>query len=229
MSTAKHLDELLAHYLSLLHTYTTLRAELNTLTSQLHSHLARANFLSGRGRHYGQLDYDERMQATLRFEAGVRGAEATDAEGEMMVFAVHSWDGDRRSEEQPEQESVELEKKDGEELEIKGATAEGEEPENSAAQQPSRPKPNLQNAALRQFATLPPQSLRQAQSTASQLIKELVPKLAAVDAEMRGVEIDVRRARKRARKAEAGLLEKKVKLVGEDNKEELHGSGDFVA
>lgn len=61
------IDALLAHYLSLLDEYTTLRAALNTLQAGLYQHLARANFSAERGvRRYGRDYYDERMQASRR-------------------------------------------------------------------------------------------------------------------------------------------------------------------
>jgi coiled-coil domain-containing protein 115 len=64
---AAHLDDLLSSYLSLLDTYTTLRAHLSTHFSSGFLSLAHANrnaaSVLGAGRRFGEDGYDERMKA----------------------------------------------------------------------------------------------------------------------------------------------------------------------
>jgi len=55
---------------------------------------------------------------------------------------------------------------------------------------------------LRMFGILTPQSLRTAQKDAIEMVKVIIPKLVSIDAEMKEVEIQVRRARKFRGKAE---------------------------
>jgi hypothetical protein len=56
---------------------------------------------------------------------------------------------------------------------------------------------------LRMFGILTPQALRLAQGGAINMVEDIVPKLVQVDAEMKEVEIKIRRARKFRAKAEA--------------------------
>lgn len=58
------------------------------------------------------------------------------------------------------------------------------------------PRPRKSKDPLRWFGILSPPSLRQAQDSASALVETAV-KLSSVDAEMKGMEIEIRRARKR--------------------------------
>jgi hypothetical protein len=55
---------------------------------------------------------------------------------------------------------------------------------------------------LRMFGILTPQSLRTAQKEAIEMVEAIIPRLVSIDAEMREVEIQVRRARKFRVKAE---------------------------
>jgi uncharacterized small protein (DUF1192 family) len=72
---------------------------------------------------------------------------------------------------------------------------------------------------LKIFGLLTPQSLKAAQNDAVRTVQELVPRLCEVDAEMKEVEIQIRRARKHRSKAEA--LVGKEGGVGTDVKEVL--------
>jgi hypothetical protein len=106
----------------------------------------------------------------------------------------------------------------GEEAEPLNETGreEGDEERTKAKQKPKDP--------LRMFGILTPQSLRAAQGEAVKMVEGIVPKLVSIDAQMKEVEIKIRRARKYRAKAEA--LEKKdgEKDLGvgiESRKEEL--------
>lgn len=68
---------------------------------------------------------------------------------------------------------------------------------------------------LLMFGILTPPILRQAQSSAIELVEEIIPRLASVDAEMREAEIGIRRARKHfARKGKGGMEMSTVKEGG---------------
>lgn len=58
-------------------------------------------------------------------------------------------------------------------------------------------------------------ALRQTQACAIQVVGDIIPRLVSVDAAMRDVEIEVRRARKRRAKAEAAEQKEKSRL-GQD-------------
>ncbi|KAL3424990.1 hypothetical protein PVAG01_04272 [Phlyctema vagabunda] len=56
---------------------------------------------------------------------------------------------------------------------------------------------------IRMFGILTPQSLRLAQSEATKMVEAIIPRIISTDAEMKDVEIQIRRARKHKAKAEA--------------------------
>jgi len=91
-------------------------------------------------------------------------------------------------------------------------TKEGEKPEEEAEKSANKPKD-----PIRMFGILTPQALRLAQGGAIMMVEDVVPKLVSIDAEMKEVEIKIRRARKQRAKAEA--LEKTT--VGERREEGL--------
>ncbi|KAK4040884.1 hypothetical protein C8A01DRAFT_35056 [Parachaetomium inaequale] len=65
------------------------------------------------------------------------------------------------------------------------------------------PKPKPKSAdPLRWFGILTPLPLRQAQGHAIKAVEDIIPRLATLNAEMAGVELEVRRARKRRAKVE---------------------------
>jgi coiled-coil domain-containing protein 115 len=68
---------------------------------------------------------------------------------------------------------------------------------------------------LRMFGILTPQSLRTAQKEAVEMVERIIPRLVSIDAEMREVEIQVRRARKFRGKAEGVELKDGEKVLGE--------------
>ncbi|KAH7349458.1 hypothetical protein B0T11DRAFT_131291 [Plectosphaerella cucumerina] len=82
---------------------------------------------------------------------------------------------------------------------IKAPEPDAPETEGEAPAKPKSKDP------LRWFGILAPQPLRQAQANAIHAVDTLIPRLATVDAEMKHVEIQIRRARKkRAKVAAAG-------------------------
>ncbi|KAK0709063.1 hypothetical protein B0T26DRAFT_678536 [Lasiosphaeria miniovina] len=214
-------DSLLLRYLSLLDEYTRLRAALGALQSTVFQSLARANFTAERGvRRYGQDYYDERMQATRRLRVTTPGAGA----GGSPVFevVVHSPEEDDKDE--GEAAEVEVEPANG----VDEQQANEEKP-NEQQQQPAqnnnktkkkKPKPH---DPLRWFGVLTPMALRAAQGQAVEAVHDLVPRLATVSAEMAGVEVEVRRTRKKRAKAVAA--EEKRQQEEEENKLEKRVDG----
>ncbi|KAK5629674.1 hypothetical protein RRF57_005389 [Xylaria bambusicola] len=63
--------------------------------------------------------------------------------------------------------------------------------------------PKRPSDPLRWFGLLTPMALRQAQTQSIRAVEHVIPRLASLDVEMMGVEIEVRRARKRRAKADA--------------------------
>ncbi len=89
--------------------------------------------------------------------------------------------------------------------------AEGQSEEKARTNQPKDP--------IRMFGILTPQALRLAQGSAVKVVEDLVPRLASVDAEMKEVEIKIRRARKHRAKAEALEKSGETTLVEESRTE----------
>ncbi|OBT96031.1 hypothetical protein VE01_06804 [Pseudogymnoascus verrucosus] len=192
--TTADIDALLTTYLELLHTYTTLRSKLTALQSSTSLSLARANFSTPH-----QMGYTSGSNSKLR--ASVRlhvippdddEANGSEEEGEgEAVFTLHAID--------PEPASKKKEGDDtGDEDEERGADdEEGEDidPTPSTVKGPP-PLPHI-------FGVLAPPSLREAQASAIDAVQMIV-ELAGVKVRMRGLEVEVRRARKRALRAEKG-------------------------
>ena len=188
--TSDAIDTLLERYLTLVHEYTELRAQLNALQVGMYQNIARANFAAERGMRYGQDFYDQRMQAPRRVEIGAPPSNA---------FAVKRLDREAPVSQEPEPDAEE-------------GAADGKDKESSTASVAKLKDP------LRWFGLLTPMPLRQAQGQSVQAIEEVIPKLVSVNAEMAQVEIEVRRARKKRAKAEAA--EKKVTYEREQQEQQ---------
>ncbi|KAK4156022.1 hypothetical protein C8A00DRAFT_41404 [Chaetomidium leptoderma] len=229
MSTQPHptetIDTLLEHYLALLDEYTALRAALNTLQAAMYQSLARANFSAERGvRHYGRDYYDARMQALRRVRSGGGGGgggapvvvftvggpspggkeaatAATDEAEPMAEKEAASVGGDGDDDEKQKEERSEEES--------------GTDNDNDNAEKKPQPVD-----PLRWFGILTPPALRQVQGQAIKAVEDIIPRLATLSAEMAGVELEVRRARKRRAKAERAEEKRIVELedkMGEVN------------
>jgi hypothetical protein len=204
---ADDLDTHLSTYLSLLHSYTALRVQLSTATSSLNQHLARANFSSDRGWRYGQDDYDERMQASVIIQSTV--SESSAPRFEIVKKKEEEGESKETNTEPEEKDSENGDSHGGESAEHKEKQEGKEELKEKEEKKPSRPK----NPALHQFGILVPPALRQAQSTAEEMVRNLIPKLASVDAEMKALEIEVRRCRKKAKKLEEKEAQERIQKV----------------
>ncbi|KAE9367388.1 hypothetical protein N431DRAFT_486513 [Stipitochalara longipes BDJ] len=200
---SEEIDHLFEHYLQLLHQYDTLRSSLSTVQASIQQNIARANFDAQRGVRYGQDCYDQRMQA-------VRRCCVTSSPEGPAVFVVSTVGKDRSAaSEGMHKENAESEKPgipayvDGMKEEVDAEeTAEGDKPKEDAEEKRAdKPKD-----PIRMFGILTPQALRLAQGGGIKMVEDIVPKLVSIDAEMKEVEIKIRRARKH--RAKAGALEK---------------------
>ncbi|KAN0095790.1 hypothetical protein V8E51_016501 [Hyaloscypha variabilis] len=208
---SSEIDQLFEHYLNLLHQYDSLRSSLSSLQASIQQNIARANFDAQRGVRYGQDCYDQRMQAARRCRV------TRDPEGAALFAAgtVGEGEGWSAASEGVHEENAEGRKSgipaDGSgvkgEVDVDGEKS-GEETEKGA----NKPKD-----PIRMFGILTPQALRLAQGGAIKMVEDVVPKLVSIDAEMKEVEIKIRRARKQRSKAEA--LEKTT--VGERKEESI--------
>jgi hypothetical protein len=71
---------------------------------------------------------------------------------------------------------------------------------------------------LRMFGLLTPLPLKHAQIIAQKMVRDIIPQLVSIDAEMREQEICIRRARKRFLKTEKETKVAKIKTGGMDRK-----------
>ncbi|GKT53359.1 hypothetical protein ColTof4_05538 [Colletotrichum tofieldiae] len=213
-----HIDTLLERYLVLLDEYTILRERLGKAQAGMYQNIARANFSAERGVRYGPDYYDERMRALRildiaadgrgvpRFEI-VKPADAVTvpkaAEAEAEAEAETREARGQKCEGQAPGDTGEAPRDGAEETtssdEVKGEMKAGEE---------RTKKQKKSNDPLRWFGILAPLPLRQAQTLSVQAVQDIIPRLVSVDAEMKDVEIEVRRARKRRAKSEAAALKK---------------------
>lgn len=213
-------DALLERYLALLDEYTSLRAELSRLQAATFQHLARANFAAERGARYGADAYDERMQAIRTvvigegplqeqqeqqqqneavdgvptFQVVVAGADGCGNTAAAAAAATDTAEPERKEKEEKSKEEEEVADDES------SPSSSSERPDG--AEQARRP-PDAKRDPLRWFGVLTPPALRQTQACAIEAVGRVVPRLATVDAAMRAVEIEVRRARKKRAKAEA--------------------------
>lgn len=178
MDPSPDIDALLERYLALLDEYTSLRTELSRLQTATFQNLARANFAAERGVRFGQDHYDARMQAGRRVVVTM-----SDAGAKVRLEVVKAGsEGAEDAEPDPKSEEASEEKRQ-------------DAKPDAQKQGPKDP--------IRWFGLLTPLALRQMQVSAIDTVERVVPRLVTVDAEMRQVEIEVRRARKRRTKAEA--------------------------
>ncbi|CEJ93865.1 hypothetical protein VHEMI09432 [[Torrubiella] hemipterigena] len=175
-SEQQRIDELLQRYLLLVDEYSRLRENLASLQRGVFQDIARANFGAERGLRYGQDHYDERMKASKQVTI-------VESEGSKLpIFTVYN------KKPQPETEKADATPSD-----------DGVDHDESASTAAS-PRKKATNP-LSWFGVLSPPQIRSAQSQSIQVIDDIIPRLTTIDAEMRHVEIEVRRARKRRAKA----------------------------
>jgi hypothetical protein len=134
--------------------------------------------------------YDERMQATRACRVSASAASPAAIE-----FAVRDVECDAESGEGAQPKSSTESEVDAEEEEA----GEEEEQQKAGGEEGKRAK---HPSPVRMFGILIPPSLRVAQAESERAVGVLVPRLAQADAEMREVEVRIRRARKWMGRAE---------------------------
>ncbi|KAI1841238.1 hypothetical protein JX266_012550 [Neoarthrinium moseri] len=195
-----NVDALLERYLHLLHEYTTLRAELSSLQTNMYQNIARANFSAERGIRYGPDFYDDRMQALRRL------AVATNDEG-VPVFSSATID--LASQTSPASKDA---------PEATNAPDTGGAPDSRTKEEPTATKIGKPKKTdpLQWFGILTPMPLRQAQGQSIQAVEQVIPKLVSVNSQMAQLEIEVRRARKHRAKAEASAKKQSQSVTSQE-------------
>ncbi|KAK1598604.1 uncharacterized protein LY79DRAFT_575782 [Colletotrichum navitas] len=219
-----HIDSLLERYLVLLDKYTVLRERLGKAQAGMYQNIARANFSAERGIRYGPDYYDERMQASRVLDV------SADGRGVPRFEIVKPADAVTLSKTAAVEAEMETREAQGQEVEgrVPGGVDEAPHDESETtpadggeyetqAEKNGRTKKHRKTSKdpLRWFGILAPLPLRQAQMLSVQAVQDIIPQLASVDAEMKDVEIEVRRARKRRAKAEAVLKKSEAEEVPE--------------
>jgi hypothetical protein len=224
MSSTDEIDALLENYLMLLDMYTNLRTELNQLQSsvspsilplpssserrgmtlssfadpntwlimnpQVQISIARANFSNSYNMRYGQDRFDERMQASRRVSITPSDLEILES---AISFRLNTSSGPSQSSPAIDEKLAELKlSKDDEQ---KDEAQEKNIPADTPSANSSRPEMPPRDP-LRWFGILTPQPLRSAQKSAIALVNA-VPRLCTVDTQLKELEIQIRRARKK--------------------------------
>lgn len=113
------------------------------------------------------------------------------------IRVVRNEDGDEEEDEKQDERKEKSESSENKENDDEEDENDEDEPEGEEEERKKRDKlPNL-------FGILLPPALRAARVESIKMVEEIVPRLAKVEGEMRTVEIEVRRARKRMAKVGA--------------------------
>ncbi|KAH7405743.1 hypothetical protein DE146DRAFT_779065 [Phaeosphaeria sp. MPI-PUGE-AT-0046c] len=178
------LDVLLEKYLHTIDAYQKAREQLAKQLASGYLSLAQANFQNRNGSHYGQDNYDERMQAIRRVD--IQADDTAKAAEEEVSFVVVSDqppvpNAKGSSSEEPKDKSADSEKPSGSTDESKKA---------SRAVDP-----------MRWFGILVPPALRSAQSSFINAVEGSIPSLVTVARDLRNQEIEIGRVRKQIKKS----------------------------
>ncbi|OBT68284.1 hypothetical protein VE03_02393 [Pseudogymnoascus sp. 23342-1-I1] len=203
------IDDLLTTYLGLLDTYTTLRSKLTALQASTSLSLARASLTTPHALGYtpgnnAHLRAAVRLHVSPPSEPTSHDDGAGDEEGE-EVFGLVPVDARPSPKTEDGDEDTAHKEDDGEDDDADAVTADTDaetEPTSTSTPTPltAQKTPPLLPPG---FGVLAPPSLREAQASATEAVC-VIAQLAGVEIRMRAVEVEVRRARKRAMKAEKG-------------------------
>ena len=191
------IDALLGRHLLLLDEYTQLRDRLSKLQSNVYYQLARANFETQRGFRYGSDQYDERMKASRRVQIDEDPEEGMSWEVRGVICETES-----KQEAKEHEETASQDDKLAEEFEEKVGLVDGTDEPVLEEEGPQTAQKRKTVDPLRWFGLMPPISLRISQSASIEAVQEVMPRLVTVDAKMKRLEIEIRRARKKRAKAE---------------------------
>ncbi|CAG8981210.1 hypothetical protein HYALB_00013874 [Hymenoscyphus albidus] len=199
------IDGLLEEYLELLDQYTNLRAELGKAQSSIQQHLARANFHADRGVRYGASFYTPRMQASR-----VCRVTSPALASESPTFSVHPY-----PQKSPDEGINDITTKTSSgtspitspENFKENLFEDEKEKEKEAGTNGKEKDKNKIPDPIRMFGFSTSRELKEAQKESISMIEGVIPKLLGLDEQMKGVEIEIRRARKYRAKAEAQISE----------------------
>ncbi|KAL8853445.1 MAG: hypothetical protein Q9221_001762 [Calogaya cf. arnoldii] len=176
------LDDLLGRYLGLVHRYTFLHQSMAKELASGFFSLARANFSNHNRVRYGQDLYDDRMQALTMFDINPSTDESSNsADIERLLQGTIS---------------VTTTQQVNRDLESKRSVV-----DEDATEAPADPDPKLSiSDPLNWFGILVPPALRASQRSFRNATTETIPLLANLSNEMKSIEIEIRRTRKRISK-----------------------------
>ncbi|KAL8381720.1 hypothetical protein RB595_005819 [Gaeumannomyces hyphopodioides] len=206
------IDALLERYLSLLDEYTELRASLGAVQSGMYQNIARANFAAERGMRYGPDCFDERMQASRRLSIQVKPLAGHEGGSPHVSFAVYSAEASESSAGSKDSNDDKSRKESGSPEPMAEANQQSRDGVAGTTESTTKASPATRKDPLRWFGLFTPASLRLAQGQAVEIMEDLLPRIASVDAEMGQVEIQVRRAKKKRSKA-ATAAEKETRTA----------------
>ncbi|KAL6713577.1 hypothetical protein ACLMJK_009042 [Lecanora helva] len=194
------IDDLLERYLILLDQYQTHRESLHRQLSNGYLAISRANFSNPNRLPYGRDFYDNRMQASIEWYEVI--AQSTWFFYSKMLRPVcgssikehHPLFQLQRSIPQISSDISGTNEQNSSQSETKDAT-------DSKTQYSDQKVTDNSRDPLRWFGVLIPQALRDAQCSFTSGVESHVPALASITKEMKGLEIEIRRARKKAKKA----------------------------
>ncbi|KAI4207402.1 MAG: hypothetical protein LQ348_000588 [Seirophora lacunosa] len=194
------LDEYFERYLNLVNEYQLLQRSLAKVLSSVegaipqndwtctqvlfqgHFSLAQANYSNPARRRYGQDFYDDRMQASTRMNSNISSPPE-----QLFSFNPILKDITSVTFLPPESKTSTVEQ--AKTIEDSDTIAKDSEPELGVSD------------PLKWFGILVPQALRACQASFKHAVEELIPSLTSVSNEMKSLEIEIRRTRKKIRKA----------------------------
>ncbi|EJT78612.1 hypothetical protein GGTG_03711 [Gaeumannomyces tritici R3-111a-1] len=206
------IDALLERYLGLLDEYTELRASLGAVQSGMYQNIARANFAAERGMRYGPDCFDERMQASRRLSIQVKPSAGHESGGQHVSFAVCSTEESEPPVGSQDSDNDKGGKEPGSPEPMAEANQQSHDGVAGTNEATAKASPTTRKDPLRWFGLFTPTSLRLAQGQAIEIVEDLLPRIASVDAKMGQVEIQVRRAKKKRSKA-ATAAEKETRTA----------------
>ncbi|KAI4282526.1 MAG: hypothetical protein L6R38_002870 [Xanthoria sp. 2 TBL-2021] len=176
------LDDLLERYLDLVHRYTSLHQSMAKEFASGFLSLAQANFSNPNRVRYGQDFYDDRMQALTSFYINPSADEPpNDGDVERLLqYAI----------------SVTTVQPVSKNPEAKKTVVDEDSTEHSID---NESKPSVSDS-LKWFGILVPPAFRASQTSFKSAATETIPLLANLSNEMKSMEIEIRRMRKKIRK-----------------------------
>ena len=191
------LDNLLAHYLVLLDTYSTLRARLSTEFSSGFLSLAHANRNAsstlGAGRRYGPTEFDSRMKASVGLRTSTRsytgqGLEQEQGQAETPGSRPSSEEKDVEQDETEEQNKGQQQPVEHDDLLLNPLARPISHISYDATTISHKPQPTH---PINWFGLFPPSALRQTQNAFTTSVTSTIPELLTAVSQLRSLEDDI--------------------------------------